>query len=397
VRAKTIAALLASAAIVVLCLPGGAVAGTREVWVTGPTSTGPARRAGKTRVTQELNLHGTNGYKLKVTLDNRHRLGLQAIDTDFAHRTITTVAYGLPVHQRRGSDDIKAQIGSLGRIDMRFVAERTKKAKPGSTPCAGGELTTEVGHYVGSISFHGDGGYTRAQAHRVAGSIETESVGKCPPPKRVKAMEKEEAETVGKVEEEEQAKRNEEEGLRQVEAKARGGKVVFTAARIEAAVGGRKGSSANFVAVGQRERGPMREVSLVGLTAAKGSTFQVPDLQNPTAEAIVSPPSPFSGSATFRAESPQPDNWAGDLNVELPGFGTVPLTGSGVKASICQASDCSSGGLFSEPIADGSAEVTYAADITGRPNSFGVPESLDPPATATIKPPAPFSARRPSG
>jgi hypothetical protein len=356
VRAKSIAAALASAAIVGLFLPGGAVANTRDVWVTGPTSRGPARRVGKTRVTQELNLRGTNGYKLKVALTDRHRLGVQAIDTDFAHRTITTVAYGLPVHQRQGSDDIKARIGSLGRIDIRFVPERTKKAKSGSTQCAGGELTTEIGHYVGSISFRGEGGYTRAQAHRVAGTVETEAVGKCPPPKRVKAMEKEEAETVGKLEEEEAAKRNEEEGLTQVGVKARGGEVVFTAARIESPAGGRKGSSASFVAVAQREHGPMREVSLVGIIAAKGSAFEVPDLQSPTAEAILSPPSPFSGSAIFHGESAQPGNWTGDLKVDLPGFGTVPLTGAGVNASICQRSDCSSGGLFSEPIVgDGSA------------------------------------------
>jgi hypothetical protein len=356
VRAKSIAALLASAAIVVLCLPAGAFARSSESWIVTGSGTGPARRSGKTRVTQELNLRGTNGYKIKVTLTDRHRLGVQAIYTDFAHRTITTVAYGLSVHQRQGSDDIKARIGSLGRIDMRFVPEWTKKAKPGSTQCAGRELTTEIGHYVGSISFHGDGGYTRAQAHRVAGTIETEAIGKCPPQKQVKASQREEAETVDKLEEEEQTKRAEELNEIQVEAKARGGKVVFTATRIEAAAGGQKGSSVNFLAIGQRERGPMREVSLVGLIEAKGSSFRVPDLQNPTNEATVSPSSPFSGSATFRGDLPQSGSWTGDLKVELPGFGTVPLTGAGAQASMCQAPDCSSGGLFSEPVAgDGSA------------------------------------------
>jgi hypothetical protein len=40
---------------------------------------------------------------------------------------------------------------------------------------------------------------------------------------------------------------------------------------------------------------------------------------------------------------------------------------------------------------EGGAEVSYAASVTGRPNSFGVPESLDAPATATVEPAAPFS------
>ncbi len=48
---------------------------------------------------------------------------------------------------------------------------------------------------------------------------------------------------------------------------------------------------------------------------------------------------------------------------------------------------------FSASIDDleGSTEVAYAANVTGRPNSFGVPGSLDPPATATVEPAAPFS------
>lgn len=356
-RAKSIAAFLASAAIVVLCLPAGAFGRSSESWIVTGSGTGPARRSGKTRVMQELSLRGTNGYKIKVTLTDRHRLAVQAIDTDFAHRTITTVAYGLPVHQRQGSDDIKARIGSLGRIDMRFVPERTKKAGPGSTQCAGGELTTETGHYVGSISFRGEGGYTRGESHRVAGTIETESIGTCPPQKQVKAIQGEEAETVGKLEEEEQAKRTAELNEVQVDAKARRSKVVFTGTRVEAASGGRKVSSVNFLAIGPRERGPIREVSLVGIIGVKGSSFQVPDLQNPTNEAIVSPSSPFSGSATFRGESPEPGTWTGDLKVALPGFGTVPLTGGDVQASMCQAPHCSSGGLFSRPIAGGGAAL----------------------------------------
>ncbi len=318
---------------------------------------GPARRAGNTRVTEELSLRGTNGYKLKVTLTDRHRLGVQAIDTDFAHRTIKTVAYGLPVHQRQRSDDIKVRIGSLGRIDMRFVPERTKKAKPGSTQCAGGGLTTEFGHYVGSISFHGDGGYTRAQSHRVAGTIETESSEMPTSEAGQGDPRKEEAETVGKLGKEEQAKKAEELHEVQVDAKARGGKVVFTATRIEAAAGGRKGVSTNFLVFGQRRRGPMGEVSVVGLIGAKGSSFQVPDLGNPTDEATVSPSSPFSGSATFRREPPQPSDWTGDLKVELPGFGTVPLTGAGNPSLDVPGTRCSSGGHLSEPITSGGSAI----------------------------------------
>jgi hypothetical protein len=54
VRAKTIAAVLASAAIVVLCLPSGAFARGELVQIAGGSGTGPARRPGQARVTQKI-------------------------------------------------------------------------------------------------------------------------------------------------------------------------------------------------------------------------------------------------------------------------------------------------------------------------------------------------------
>lgn len=39
---------------------------------------------------------------------------------------------------------------------------------------------------------------------------------------------------------------------------------------------------------------------------------------------------------------------------------------------------------------EGGAQVSYSASLTGRPSSFGVPQSLAPPATATVEPTAPF-------
>ncbi|HEX3363100.1 MAG TPA: hypothetical protein VHS74_19050 [Solirubrobacterales bacterium] len=40
---------------------------------------------------------------------------------------------------------------------------------------------------------------------------------------------------------------------------------------------------------------------------------------------------------------------------------------------------------------EGGSEVISSAFLAGTANSFGVPESLEPPATATVEPPAPFS------
>jgi hypothetical protein len=334
VRAKTIAAVLASAAVVALSLPGGALAGGRAVQIPGTTGKSPTRRGGKPRVAQEMHLTGTNGFKVTIKLDDRRHLTLVAKDEDFKHRSLRFVAYGERAPQPLGSADINARLGSLGLIDVHFV--RTKTVRPHEGPkCATAGLRTEIGHYVGAITFRGDDGFTRVQAHSAPGSVEREAPQTCNRPKAVvkdPRTEREEAETVGKLEEEERAQKAEEEHHVQLIATLDGGKVAF-------------------VAFGLRQRGRLRESAIDLIFLGGGSSFQLTDPSNPTAGAIVAPPAPFSGSATFLQESGQPPTWTGDLRAELPGFGTVPLTGPGVKASMCAASGCAPGGSFSQPVA----------------------------------------------
>ena len=54
-------------------------------------------------------------------------------------------------------------------------------------------------------------------------------------------------------------------------------------------------------------------------------------------EATVKPPAPFSGTATFKLESPTTASWTGDLSVELPTLGTVDLAEPGFQAGACAA------------------------------------------------------------
>ncbi len=50
--------------------------------------------------------------------------------------------------------------------------------------------------------------------------------------------------------------------------------------------------------------------------------------------AVLVPPAPFSGSASFTRGAAPNHRWSGDLNVDLPGRSDVPLTGPGVKATL---------------------------------------------------------------
>jgi hypothetical protein len=339
VRAKTIAAGLAAAAIAVLCLPAGALARGRLVQFAGP-GTGPSGRGTKkngrfTMLTQELKLHGSNGYAVDVTLEDRHRLEVDASSTDFKAGSFSDVQYAIDAPQRPGSDDIKARIGSLGRIDLHFVAEKTKKPKP---LCKGGDLTVETGHYVGSLSFHGDGGFTHVSAHRVAGTVGRETLESCSLTKPAKdpKTERGEAETVPKPEREEAAKQAEERRELRLIALLDGGRVTFAATRMEAEMKNEPTTVSELIVLAERTRGGLREISFLGEVERAVTAFESPDPARPTTEAIIAPSSPpFSGSAVFQSEPKGTEDWTGDLKVRLPGMGTVPLTGAGAKATLC--------------------------------------------------------------
>jgi hypothetical protein len=51
--------------------------------------------------------------------------------------------------------------------------------------------------------------------------------------------------------------------------------------------------------------------------------------------ARLSAPAPFSGSGAYRKRPGTAPSWLGSLAVEIPGEGTLPLTGPGFRAIIC--------------------------------------------------------------
>lgn len=79
----------------------------------------------------------------------------------------------------------------------------------------------------------------------------------------------------------------------------------------------------------------IRNASAFEIGEDTATAFQVPNLAEPLTEATVSPSAPFSGSATFHLDGPKTASWTGDLAVELPGAGEVPLSGEGISAGLC--------------------------------------------------------------
>jgi hypothetical protein len=64
------------------------------------------------------------------------------------------------------------------------------------------------------------------------------------------------------------------------------------------------------------------------------------EFSEPPRSATVTPPEPFTGTATFRQESADQFSWAGDLAVELPGSGEVSLAGPKFETALCLERSC---------------------------------------------------------
>lgn len=80
----------------------------------------------------------------------------------------------------------------------------------------------------------------------------------------------------------------------------------------------------------------------IKVASAKGdsSAFEITGSPNRLTSAVVTPPAPFSGTGSFEAASGELAEWDGTLAVDLPGLGTVQLTGSQFTPELCLGKKC---------------------------------------------------------
>ena len=301
--------------------------------------------------TEAFVLHGSHHYEIVVQLKNRRMLvvGVVKEKRSRAHSRGQgepgTTTYEVVSHQRPGSDDIDARIGGLGRVDARFVPGRTERIK-GPPGCKGPKTVAQGGHFVGRIDFRGEGGYTSARADRVWGAVVKVPQRTChksrprprPKPGSTTARLAAFAGTTDKS-------TNEEEGkpkiIHLVIHRPRDQVQVLALGSVSAS--GKPGGLkiGTFVASAERHLGAVREWGFALRLSFKGALgLRLPKPLEPTTEAVYSPPTPFSGSATFRHPAGGKPTWTGNLALELPGFGRIALTGPETHAELCEGIRC---------------------------------------------------------
>jgi hypothetical protein len=191
--------------------------------------------------------------------------------------------------------------------------------RPGC-PLSGRGVVGRSGVYVGQLSFQGEDGYTSARVHRVKGtSIDLRALGPCTtarsrrllvaPPPGVSTHPSGGPKPTTLV----------------ADAKLPLERTVFTAQALGS-------SQPRFLAEEESSEG---SIGIVRIASARGprSSFAFDDSLSLGG---VTPPPPFSGTATFQHGPGEARSWAGSLAVSFLGAPDVPLAGSPFKAQLAR-------------------------------------------------------------
>jgi hypothetical protein len=258
----------------------------------------------------QLSVKGTRGFQ--ITIDRTAgRVELTA------SKGGTSAIY--IVHAAKSkTDGIEATFPGRGKVSVGFHPRGPARRSPGE--CGGRASVRQTGIFVGVVKFEGEQGYTRVAVGHARGYVYHHFKQSCKGQK-------------GK-------------GLSTTTiyltelAKSEGLTTVFTA--IKPAAGSPFAGSSSFFVSRFEKRHGMTSVKLAFAKAAE-DTFAVAGAPTQPESATVTPPSPFSGTASFHASAGALAKWEGTLAVDLLGIGTIQLTGSQFEPELCLARSCVGG------------------------------------------------------
>lgn len=251
-------------------------------------------------VPPSFQLQGTNGYTI-VVLAAQPWSGRSGSVQVVARKGSMAVSYSVPATVTETS--IAADLGALGGISVSFHPSGQ------STPskCAGREIEAMGGSYEGTISFHGEEGYTEVEATSVPADIRPFLAAAC---------------------------------------------------NFNTVTGGSPNSRGAELFVRNPALGPRFSVAKSGPASTAHFSVEVPEynagisihrfasFSMPAGSfrysanlktAIVDPQAPFSGAAHFDRRKKANRRWSGDLTIDMPGLSSAALTGRQLRAGLIHA------------------------------------------------------------
>lgn len=260
----------------------------------------PLALAGVPLLPGGFRLRASNGYSLTV-------VSFHKPNTERGEVLVLANAHGSgALYFTRGKvtdTSIEADLGSVGGIDVDFVS--SGKSRMERSECSARPVAVDSGRYVGTIDFHGEQGYSEAEATSargdakftlslVCGDLLVEGSGGHSPGALLKVRRRSGANF------EFEARKNSPSRV----------------ARFSASISERRG---------------LLLIDRAVTSEGKPAAF---DYDVAAGTATVAPPSPFDGEATYDRPSNGPATWHGSLSVDFPGRAGVHLAGAGSHASL---------------------------------------------------------------
>lgn len=260
-------------------------------------------------------VQGSHGYAIGVAQGARRHFAV----TVRGGPTTTEYERRAPLPEPR--DGVRGDLGQLGSFDVHFIPKGRPHQLPPYSWCTGAGPTVQPGVVRGKIRFRGERGYTQAGVHRATAELETVPGQRChygepgrsKHPVRYTATLEAAHETGGPG-------------------------IHFEALRF--APGSRPPERRTFYEASAYEsRGPIDIVRRIRV-ASDTSTFRLPNFATAPETAVIQPPTPFTGSATFTRTPESTFSWTGDLAITFPGTDPLPLAGPNFRLSYCALHSC---------------------------------------------------------
>jgi hypothetical protein len=303
-------------ALVVVVLLGALAPGVAEAGVEKATTT------------SSFSVKGSNGYRVDVSarLIAGERRAKVTVTAGRERYKAEGVSVGYSVLTPTFNDGaFDAELPGLGRIDVSFDQKKVRKSTvPANPVCGGSTETVRKGTFRGTISFRAEGGFTVAHGAAARGTVKEDSRRVCKelggPGWFVEAPDEPKNAYLG------------------IAGPAGPPTVTFYASgypETEPPTSSGGIPTVAFAATWSAERRGVQILARADRDTVS-SYFRIPGPVGTLTDATVTPPAPFHGTASYHAESPTTAAWTGDLDVEFPGIGTVPLTGPGFTARLCE-------------------------------------------------------------
>lgn len=270
---------------------------------------GAAAKVHQPDFSAEFSLPEANGYSISVSSSHTStQIEVAEGRSGPKHLVVSDYTFRGSASKR----GIHADLGRFGAIAMRFEPSgevRTAKPPKLSKGCRGPrKIVRHLGTFTGTFRFDGGDGYTTAEATEVSGSVGDPEAFIC-------------GFVVGGP------GRGHHHRHRHIRPPSPylGATTTHNGLGFAAAVLGEHGKRVSFVA-SSTEKDGRASIWRWASVAGSRSEFQ---FDHGLSTATVTPPPPFSGTATFeRGSKGSQPSWSGSLSVSFPGRPEVPLTGA---------------------------------------------------------------------